>query len=171
MSKMETAVVNESRREGFDRFDRFDALVWTGALICALILVSTTVQARSRFANDNAVYRNECGSCHIAYPPALLSAEGWRSIMGNLDRHFGTDATSSGPAHDEIAAYLSRVAGTRKGLTAPRITQTAWFRKEHREIAARTWTLAAVKTAANCSACHVAADRGDFSEHNIRLPR
>jgi hypothetical protein len=29
-------------------------------------------------ANTPASYKAECGSCHLAFPPALLSANDWR---------------------------------------------------------------------------------------------
>ena len=32
------------------------------------------------------------------------------------------------------------------------------------------WRLASVKSAANCAACHTGADKGDFSEHGLKLP-
>ncbi len=40
-----------------------------------------------------------------------------------------------------------------------------------RKCTAATWKLPAVKSAANCEACHVQANAGDFSERNIRMPR
>jgi len=52
-----------------------------------------------------------------------------------------------------------------------RITRTPWFVREHREVSATTWKLPAVKSAANCGACHQGADQGDFSEHSVRVPR
>jgi hypothetical protein len=33
------------------------------------------------------------------------------------------------------------------------------------------WRLAAVKSPANCAACHTTAEQGDFRERNIRIPR
>ena len=41
---------------------------------------------------DHPAYRQECGSCHVPYPPALLDAASWRALMGGLDKHFGSDA-------------------------------------------------------------------------------
>ena len=43
--------------------------------------------------------------------------------------------------------------------------------REHDEVPAATWKLPAVKSAANCAACHTQADQGDFNEHNVRIPR
>ena len=41
----------------------------------------------------NATYRDECGSCHVAYPPGLLPAVSWQRLMSDLPRHYGTDAS------------------------------------------------------------------------------
>jgi mono/diheme cytochrome c family protein len=53
----------------------------------------------------------------------------------------------------------------------PRITRSNWFVHEHDEIPAATFKSPAVRSAANCSACHTGADRGDFDEHSIRMPQ
>jgi hypothetical protein len=37
-------------------------------------------------------------------------------------------------------------------------------------VRATDWTSTVVKSAANCSACHVAAGEGNFDEHNVRIP-
>ena len=46
---------------------------------------------------ENPAWRNECGTCHVAYPPGLLTAPDWRKLMGGLERHFGTDASLDFP--------------------------------------------------------------------------
>jgi hypothetical protein len=38
-------------------------------------------------------------------------------------------------------------------------------------VATGVWSRPAVKNAANCAACHTAAEQGDFRERNIRIPR
>jgi len=57
------------------------------------------------------------------------------------------------------------------GKAQLRITETRWFKHEHDEVPARVWTSAAVKQPGNCAACHAQAERGDFSEHSVRIPR
>lgn len=122
----------------------------------------------------NPAYKAECASCHVAYPPALLGAESWRRLMAGLDRHFGSDASLDAKAHEEISRYLAANAGRRDMPPGeePRITTTRWFHKEHdREVPAALWKSAAVKSAANCGACHTRADDGDYSERTLRLPQ
>jgi len=126
-------------------------------------------------AATNAAWKSECGSCHVPYPPSLLPAASWRAIMAGLDRHFGNDATIDAATAAAIEAFLVANAGRdrSKPPTAEpilRITETRWFRHEHDDVAAATFESPAVKSAANCGACHLNADSGRFSEREIRIP-
>jgi hypothetical protein len=146
-----------------------------------LVLAATTallpVPGRSDaevFLVDNPAYRAECASCHIAYPPLLLSKESWRALMSDLARHFGTDASVDAKTAEEIQRYLEfNARPARADETKPplRITETRWFRREHDEVPAAVWKRPAIKSAANCAACHTQAERGDFSERGLRVPR
>jgi hypothetical protein len=149
----------------------FDGIAWTAAAAVLVMLTDTAVADSNRYSVDNAAYQAECGSCHVAYPPALLGAGTWREIMRGLDRHFGTDASLGDSAHAQVKAYLEAGAGSsRRDVATLRISDASWFRHEHGEIAAATWKSAAVKSAANCGACHRQADRGDFGERSLRVP-
>ena len=33
-------------------------------------------------------YQKECGSCHLAFPPSMLSSASWQKIMNGLAKHF-----------------------------------------------------------------------------------
>jgi hypothetical protein len=152
---------------------------WVLAVACVSIL-GLTIGALQRPAEaddrlvvpTSSVWQKECGACHLAYPPSLLPARSWRAIMGTLDKHYGTDASLDAKSAAEVSAVLEQYAGRDRGVTATnRITDTAWFRREHREVPAATWKHAEVKSAANCGACHQGADRGDYGERSVRLPR
>jgi hypothetical protein len=49
--------------------------------------------ADSRMLAQDLLFRAECGSCHLAYPPGLLPAASWQRIMIRLEGHFGDDAS------------------------------------------------------------------------------
>ena len=146
-----------------------------------VIAAATTAHAVSalagdhRYRVDNPAYVQECASCHVAYPPQLLSQSSWRAVMDGLDRHFGTDASLSPPAASEIGRFLQANAARGKraarGEGSLRITETSWFTRKHNEVPARTWRHADVRSPANCSACHRQAEQGDFSERSVRMPR
>jgi hypothetical protein len=123
----------------------------------------------------NERWRTECGSCHIPYPPRLLPAQSWQRLVSQLDQHFGTDASVDAATAAELEAYLVRHAGSVARPAPPpgsvRITDTRWFRHEHDEVPPAVWAFPAVKSAANCAACHAGAGQGDFRERGIRIPR
>lgn len=156
---------------------RCAAMRWIGGVAAAAALAGAAIAGEHSRppAALNADFQRECGSCHIAYSPRLLSATAWRTMMQGLDRHFGVDASIDAPTAETIGAYLEANAaadgGKRSDPTAMRITQARWFRHEHGRIGAAVWQRADVGSPANCGACHLAADRGDFSERNLRLPR
>lgn len=120
-------------------------------------------------------YQQECGSCHVAYPPGMLPAQAWQRLLDNLPRHFGTDASLDPATVGELSKWLALHAATtrRYGIAPPqdRITRSEWFTREHREVPADAWKRAAVKSPANCAACHTRAEQGDFDEDHVRIPR
>lgn len=123
-------------------------------------------------ATPNAAWQEECTSCHIGYPPSLLSAENWRQMMGGLDRHFGANAQLDARTRDGIQAFLERNASSKDTRRSPslRISETPWFVRKHDEVPARAWSDPSVKSAANCSACHRDAEKGNYNEHEVVLP-
>lgn len=158
-------MLDERRRKAFDR------LVWSVSLAFAAVFPLAAGAGGARAVDDSPTYRAECGGCHVAYPPALLGRDAWRTIMNSLDRHFGTDASVDAPMRTELTAWLDARAGTRHTGGATRITETSGFRREHGEIAAAIWSSKAVKSASNCEACHRGAAAGDYSERSVRIPR
>ncbi len=121
---------------------------------------------------DNAKWKEECSSCHIAYPPKLLTADNWKKMMGGLDKHFGANAELDAKDNKEILDFLVRNAGSgdRHSAASLRITDTSWFKREHREVSPREWVHPEVKSRSNCSACHQNVARNIWSERDIRVP-
>ncbi len=121
-----------------------------------------------------AQMEKECSSCHIAYRPNFLPKSSWRQVMANLDKHYGADASLPPADTQAIAGWLDQVA-LDVGEAPPnnRITQSFWFNRKHgtSHVKADVWQRASVKSRSNCQACHVNADKGDFNEHAIRIPR
>ena len=124
-------------------------------------------------AQVNAKWQAECSSCHIAYPPGLLPAASWKKLMSGLNQHFGTDASLSPQDTQEIGAFLEKSASNRwSANSAPlRITDSQWFKSKHREMGAAIWQRAAIKSHSNCNVCHSGADKGDFDEDRVHIPK
>jgi hypothetical protein len=153
-------------------------------LVAALVTVSVGAQAKyngedrgSRVmpAEVNTKWQAECSGCHLAYPAGLLPAASWKKVMAGLDKHFGSDASLAPQDSQEITTYLVKHASDRwTANTAPlRITDGAWFKSKHMsgEINASVWKRASVKSPSNCGACHGGADKGNFNEDSVRIPK
>lgn len=126
--------------------------------------------APARQAPGWKAYAAECGSCHLAFPPSMLPAASWKKLLAGLGDHFGQNAEVDAATRAQLEAFLASFAG--QGAGAPlRITETGWWRREHDEIRAEVYQRKAIATPANCPACHVNADQGDFREHGVKIPR
>lgn len=119
-------------------------------------------------------YSSECGRCHLAFPPGALPAASWKHIMTKLDKHYGSRVALDDATRSQLDTWLQANAGTwkRVGDTPPddRITRTAWFQREHRQIHDAVWTHNSVKRPSNCSACHTGAEHGDFDDDHLKVP-
>ena len=157
----------------FDRTLRWRTTAAASFLAALCIAGEGIASGRATAAIPNPTWQAECGTCHIAYPPRLLPAGSWRSLMDGLGRHFGTDASVDAATAAEIRAFLDANAGRSRGTvddSTLRITETRWFVRKHRGVSAAVWRSADVRSAANCAACHVGAEAGRFSEHDLRVP-
>jgi hypothetical protein len=130
------------------------------ALFLLLVAASTPVSARDiawQTADENTLWRKECGACHLAFPPSLLGANEWQEIVSALDQHFGADASLDASVRQEILGWLQRQASLERtsarteGL--PRISTRDWFEARHRS-AIRLWNRGKIKTLADCGSCH-----------------
>ncbi|ACC75364.1 diheme cytochrome c [Paraburkholderia phymatum] len=146
-------------------------------LLAALTASIATAEPEGTASQVNVLprYRQECATCHLAYPPGMLPAASWQRILGNLQHHFGTDASLDADSVRQISTWLAaNSAGDTAAHAAPpedRITRSHWFREEHAEVAADVWKRPMIKSASNCAACHTRAEQGNFNEHFIRIPQ
>lgn len=150
-------------------------LLKTATLATALALSGQALADRLPLPADTPpAYREECGSCHLPFPPALLSAGDWKRTLASLPRHFGSDASVPDATRDVLDRFLARHGGTSPRLEGagdpPRLTATSSFQRRHREVPARLWRDPKVKSPANCEACHREAATGNYGERTLRLP-
>ncbi len=144
-------------------------------MIAPALLAATLAHADDDRYRLSPAYVQECGACHVAYPPALLPRASWQRLMANLGKHYGSDASLDAAARKSIGDWLDANAGSgKRARTAPpddRITRGDWFIHKHRKVPDAAWTRPAIKTASNCGACHPGAADGDYDEHRVRIPR
>lgn len=132
----------------------------------------------------DAAWREECGSCHLAYPPGLLPGRSWVELLRTLDHHFGDDASVAPATRDALMTYAvansadvggqdhalsAAIARATAGKVPLRISEISFLAHEHGEV--RPSTAAKAGSFARCQACHTGAERGSFAEGEIVLPK
>lgn len=155
-----------------------------GMLAVAAAMATATVRAESVPGVKNATYSKECGSCHMAYPPALLPARSWQKLMTGLHEHFNENAELPADTAKTISDYLaanaadkvlgevaSKVMRSAGQGTPLRISELEFFKHEHRKLtAAQVQNNLEVKSFSRCQACHTQAEKGSFGEREIKIP-
>ena len=133
----------------------------------------------------NAVWQEECGECHLAFHPTLLPARSWKLMLEQQHEHFDEDLDYDDETVAELLNFMvtnasesgqTEVAHKTKNSVHSnemplRITETRFWKKKHREINEKYWKSDAVKSKANCAACHLDAKTGWFEDSNMRLPK
>ena len=156
-----------------------------GVLATGAAVVAALAQLPGRGVPPAALdptFAEQCGACHLAFPPSLAPRSTWDGIMADLQHHFGADATLSAEqaAHirawldansaehwDTLASHLLRVPAADGSL---RITDTPGWRHMHRHIPAAVFTAKPVFRRSNCAACHADAAAGRFAPQQIEIP-
>lgn len=134
-------------------------------------------------AEARALYRKECGACHLDFPPGFLPAGSHRRILAGLGRHFGQDAELEPEVRSRIERWLvanaaedgtsrrsRRTPASIEGEPPLRLTEVPYFRRKHREIGPRVVARPSVRTLANCAACHPGAGDWDFDDDRAKIP-
>jgi cytochrome b len=130
----------------------------------------------------DATYVRECGSCHLAYPPSLATAQTWRAIMDGLTDHFGENASLDPAVRVKLGEWLAANASERFDTQAAnlvrrmnpaepqRITAAPAWVEVHRDIPDAVFKSAAVGAKGACNACHRDAATGRFDPQRIAIP-
>ena len=133
----------------------------------------------------NESYKEECGSCHMAYSPGLLPKQSWIKVMDNLEEHYGDNAELIPQVHTKILNYLTTnaadfsdynrsrkiMASINKTQPTDRITLTPYFIRKHDEIPKRfVIDNPKVGSFSQCNLCHSNTENGSFSEDEVSIP-
>ncbi len=141
------------------------------------------VSLKSSKGGFDPIYVEECGSCHVPYPPAALPARSWKKLMVGLADHFGDNAELDAETQARVGTYLESLStGWRRGAAAElaehtprdetplRITELRHFKKEHNKIPSRFFSQNPTFKLSQCDACHTKAAQNSFRERDINIP-
>ena len=134
-------------------------------------------------ARLDAEFAEQCGSCHLAFPPSLAPAATWDRIMADPAHHFGTDMglpadmvahlrafldANSAEHWDTLPAHLLR---TPAADGSRRISDAPGWRRAHRRIPASVFAAKPIYRRSSCEACHADAATGGFAPQDIAIPK
>ncbi len=136
--------------------------------------------------SKNALYEEECSSCHFLYQPWLLPARSWQIIINGNDKHFGEDLALEQDSAEEILKYLeanSTENGAKWNKRARKILKSLmekppksirdvpYIRRKHRKIKAKVFARSSINSFSNCVACHKTAPNGKYDDDNVKIPK
>ncbi len=136
---------------------------------------------------NNKQYKDECGSCHFAYQPGLLTTRSWEKLLTEkaLADHFGENAELDKDVLASIYKYVMenaadksyykrarKITNASEGVEAPlRITEVRYIKRKHHEIPDNMIKgNKDVKSLSYCDACHTQANKGVFDEDTVKIP-
>jgi len=133
---------------------------------------------------DNALWREACGECHLAYHPTLLPARSWQRMLMEQNAHFEEDldleeetltALRTFAVENAAESMLTEAAwninnSTPSAQSPQRITKTLYWIEQHQSINDKIWQHPDVNFQGNCGACHLDAEQGTFEDAAMQLP-
>ena len=171
------------------------------ALLTGLPVFSAPVLAEDSFSSwlftfdrmkefrpvDNEAYAEECGACHFAYPPGLLTEASWKKLLdpSALEDHFGENAELDEDTLAGIQAYVydnsadksyykrsRKITRSVADMEAPmRITGVPYIKRKHHELTAdMVKNNPDVQSLSNCNACHTQAEHAVFDDDTVKIP-
>lgn len=162
---------------------------WAASLIMAAALLFPAWLGMNSAAQGvppatlDPAYASNCGDCHGAFHPSLLTAEKWYAIMAGLDDHFGEDASLPPDVTAELTTYLdanaaehwdtlpAHVFAANSSNEPLRLTTSRFWTFRHNGIADAVFAKPSIKAKSNCQACHADAATGLFAPQAIHIPQ
>jgi hypothetical protein len=117
----------------------------------------------------------------LCIPPNLLPKHSWVKLMGNLENHFGDDASLDAKDTKEILDFLLKNSAETSSKQASlkflnsignkdiiAMSQTTYWEKTHKKIDPKLFKHEQIQSKANCKACHSDIEKGLIENENIK---
>jgi len=160
------------------------------SLIARLNMVPTLFARESRgdpkslASSVDPVWSRECGACHHAFHPSLLPARSWRSMLANLEDHFGESAWVDESTQTALLRFALANSAEDSGSEASRfllagipahkvpwsITEQPGWKRRHHDLDEEDFKTPPAKGRLDCAACHRFAKFGSFENEHILFP-
>jgi hypothetical protein len=131
----------------------------------------------------NQTYKEACGGCHYAYQPELLPSASWLKILNQLDDHFGEEVEADPDTIKDVTGYLKangaesssakisvQIMRSLRNRVPTRITEIPCILRKHRELDPAVFERESIGSLANCTACHITAEKGIYEDDTVKIP-
>jgi len=132
----------------------------------------------------NQAYKEICAECHFAYQPELLPSTSWLKILNQLDDHFGEEIEADPDTIKTISDYLKtngaenssakrskKIMRSLRNQVPMRISDIPYIREKHHELGPEIYKRESIGSLANCTACHMTAEKGIYDDDDVKIPR
>lgn len=132
------------------------------------------------------LYKDECSSCHVDYPPGFLPEQSWEKLLTAkaLEDHFGENAELDEETRLHILNYAransadkSRykrskkvMSSLKKGEAPLRIIDVPYIKEKHKDIPKNLITSKEVKSLSYCDKCHKKTAKGIYDDDAVYIP-
>ena len=192
--KVLTSIINGYKNFGNEKvtlniFQKIIAIIFFICVVLVFIYATyeKSILTKPKFSKidyneKNPLFANECGSCHMIYPPQTLPKKSWQKMMANLDNHFGDDASLEDEDNQKILSYLLKnssenskkeysvylLKSMKKDDTIS-ITEIPYWKYKHKNIKKEVFKNPKIKSKSNCKACHSDIEQGLIEDKNIKM--
>jgi hypothetical protein len=117
----------------------------------------------------------------LCIPPNLLPKHSWEKLMANLENHFGDDASLDKEDTKSILEFLVKYSAETSTKEASvkflnsiknddiiAMSQTTFWKNEHKDIPKTVFEHEKIKSKANCKACHNDIEKGLIEDEKIK---
>jgi len=162
------------------------SFAWVASSVLVAYFFSTMMETKQPVTlTIPPIYKKECGSCHMAFPPNALPEKSWKIMMAGLQDHFGDDASIEESSRKGIEDYLVKNSAEKSleeasikfirsiGKENPplRITEIRYWKEKHKSVPQDVYRRETIKSKINCVACHKWSEYGSFEDTDIKIPR
>jgi Dihaem cytochrome c len=121
--------------------------------------IGTVDVVPANFQLGQATYLENCASCHVGLPPAIMPSQTWRSLIQEAQHYGAVIPTIQEPLRQVAWNYLSTYSRPiNKDEEVPfRIAKSRFFKALHPKV-----TFAQPVTLNSCATCHPASAQFNF---------
>jgi Dihaem cytochrome c len=129
----------------------------------------TTDAIADRYQLGQQLYFENCATCHIGLPPAVMPTETWRDILRDQSHYGATLPQLPDATRKVMGQYLqvfSRVKSPQEEQIPYRLAQSLYFKALHPGVAfAKSGDKQGIKPGLNsCEVCHPASRQFNFRQ-------